>query len=310
MADVQTLGDIAPAPDPLYQQVYEAITGAIRSGRLQPGDRLPSERRFCEQLGVSRATVRRALRGLADEGVVEATVGRGSFIRAAGLAEPPNALMSFTELAAARGLRPSAKVIGQALRPATPEEASVFGLGPQALVFELVRLRMLDDRPVALDRTRVPLEIAPGIAERDYTVASVYEALESDGAAPVRADVVVSAIVADDASAPELDVAAGAPLIVCKTLSYDVTSRLVELGVKHPVIPKPGYRSAKRIQHEHQRWFRRGRAWRAGGEARISRLKNHFGMTRSRYRGKSGLARTAYWAAISNNLAAIATRSR
>lgn len=86
--------------------------------------------------------------------------------------------------------------------------------------------------------------------------------------------------------------------------------RLVELGVKHPVIPKPGYRSAKRIQHERQRWFRRARAWRAGGEARISRLKNHFGMTRSPYRGKSGLARTVYWAAISNNLAAIATRSR
>lgn len=77
------------------------------------------------------------------------------------------------------------------------------------------------------------------------------------------------------------------------------------LGVRRAVVPFPGHRSAKRIQHEHQRWFRRGRAWRAGGEARNSRLKHQFGMGRSRYRGASGTPRTIYWAAIANNLVAI-----
>jgi IS5 family transposase len=81
--------------------------------------------------------------------------------------------------------------------------------------------------------------------------------------------------------------------------------RIEELGVRRAVIPFPGGRSANRVAHEHQRWFRRGRAWRAGGEARISRLKRSFGMARSRYHGPSGTPRTAYWAAISNNLVAI-----
>ena len=81
-----------------------------------------------------------------------------------------------------------------------------------------------------------------------------------------------------------------------------------ELGVKRPVIPKPGHKSAKRVAHERQRWFRRGRAWRAGGEARISRLKNHFGMARSRYKGEQGTKRTVLWAAIANNLVAIGTK--
>ena len=71
------------------------------------------------------------------------------------------------------------------------------------------------------------------------------------------------------------------------------------------VVPFPGKRSQKRIRHEKQRWFRRGRAWRAGGEARIARLKHRFGMARSRYRGSTGTARTAYWAGIANNLVAI-----
>ena len=82
--------------------------------------------------------------------------------------------------------------------------------------------------------------------------------------------------------------------------------RIEELGVRRAVIPFPGFRSAKRIAHEHQRWFRRGRAWRAGGEARIARLKHGFGMARSRYRGQSGTPRTVYWAAIANNLVTIA----
>jgi transposase, IS5 family len=88
--------------------------------------------------------------------------------------------------------------------------------------------------------------------------------------------------------------------------SGTAVKRIEQLGVRKAVIPFPGGRSAKRVAHEHQRWFRRGRAWRAGGEARISRLKRSFGMTRSRYHGPSGTPRTTYWAAISNNLVAIA----
>src|ERR1700690_3060290 len=83
--------------------------------------------------------------------------------------------------------------------------------------------------------------------------------------------------------------------------------RIEELGVRRAVVPFPGKRSQKRLRHEKQRWFRRGRAWRAGGEARIARLKHRFGMARSRYRGNDGTARTTYWAGISNNLVAIAT---
>lgn len=46
--------------------------------------------------------------------------------------------------------------------------------------------------------------------------------------------------------------------------------RISEMGVRRPVLPKPGHRTRNRVAHERQRWFKRGRAWRAGGEARIS----------------------------------------
>ena len=230
MTSQLSLTEISAAPHPLYLQVYGAIAGAITSGRLKPGDRLPTERSFCTQFGVSRATVRRALRRLSEEGFIDANVGRGSFVRGGPLTEPPNALMSFTELARARGMKPSARVLEQNVRPATPEEANVFGIDVQELVFDLERLRLLDNAPVAIDRTRIPMIIAPSLADLDFSDASIYAALESAGAAPTMAEAVVRADVANQQTAASFDIAPGAPLVICTTMSYDDLKRLVEIG--------------------------------------------------------------------------------
>jgi IS5 family transposase len=87
--------------------------------------------------------------------------------------------------------------------------------------------------------------------------------------------------------------------------SGDGERRITQLGVERAVILHSGHRSRSRVAHERQRWFRRGRAWCAGGEARIARLKHHLGTARSRYRGRSGMSQTVFWAAIANNLAAV-----
>jgi DNA-binding GntR family transcriptional regulator len=222
--------EIAPVPGPLYEQVYRLISDAIASGRFQPGDRLPTERAFSTRLGVSRATVRRALRRLIDEGVIEAAVGRGSFVRSAVLTEPPNALMSFTELAQARDLTPGTRVLRHGVRQVTPEEASVFDLDVQAQLFELERLRLLDGAPVAVDRGRIPLAVAPMLPELDLVQASIYATLEAAGAAPTKADVVVSAVTADEERAAALEIAKGDALLVCTTMTRDAKGRLVEIS--------------------------------------------------------------------------------
>ena len=87
--------------------------------------------------------------------------------------------------------------------------------------------------------------------------------------------------------------------------SLDNVRDVAAMGVRCVAVPKPGHRSATWIAHERRRAFRRARAWRAGGEARIARLKHTFGMHRARYRGSAGVARSAYWAGIANNLIAI-----
>jgi transposase, IS5 family len=104
------------------------------------------------------------------------------------------------------------------------------------------------------------------------------------------------------------DVFARIPDVVATDRGFFKTENvrhIEEMGVKCTAVPKPGHRSPAWLKRERQRPFRRARAWRAGGEARIARLKNTFGMRRSRYRGPSGVDRSAHWAAIANNLMAI-----
>jgi transposase, IS5 family len=78
-------------------------------------------------------------------------------------------------------------------------------------------------------------------------------------------------------------------------------------GVKQVVLPKPGAKSAKRIAHEQQRWFRRGHDWRSGMEGRISGLKRRHKLDRSRNHGDDGMARWVGWGVIAHDLRVIAT---
>jgi len=220
-----------PIPgDPLYVQVAQRILHEIVQRDLRPGDRLPPERTLCRDLGVSRVTLRRALLALADEGAVEADVNRGWFVGGGLLSEPPNALLSFTRMAASRGLTSSARVLAARVRPATIDEAELLRLAPGADIFELERIRLLDGIPVALDRSRVPLQRAPSLPEQDWTRASLYDVLERAGVVPVRASYSVEAVAADARHADLLGLAEGAPLLLAQQITYDQDQRPFELG--------------------------------------------------------------------------------
>lgn len=76
--------------------------------------------------------------------------------------------------------------------------------------------------------------------------------------------------------------------------------------VRQIVLPRPGRKTVARQAHERQRWFRRGRNWRAGIEGRISGLKRRHGLDRCRYHGDEGMERWVGWGVIAHDLRMIA----
>jgi len=214
----------------LYAQISRLIADEVSGGALQRGDRLPSERELCQRFGVSRVTLRRALADLVRQGVLESSRGRGWFVTTGVLGEPPNALQSFTETAAARGLPSAARVLEAASRPATLEEAEELAMAPGAALFHLRRVRLLGGLPIAFDHSRVPLDRAPALADTDFATTSLYAVLDAEGAGPARADYQVQAAAADDAAAALLDARPGDPVLVTEQITYDAEDRPIELA--------------------------------------------------------------------------------
>jgi DNA-binding transcriptional regulator YhcF (GntR family) len=77
--------ELAGGPEPLYRQLVLAIKREIRAGLYQPGDQLPTVRAVAAHLLLNPNTVARAYQELEKDGVIETTVGRGSFVR-----DPPD----------------------------------------------------------------------------------------------------------------------------------------------------------------------------------------------------------------------------
>lgn len=66
---------------PVYQQIAAILRDRITTGQILPGRPVPSEPQLAGEFGVSRLTARKAVRVLADEGLVEVVTGRGAYVR-------------------------------------------------------------------------------------------------------------------------------------------------------------------------------------------------------------------------------------
>jgi GntR family transcriptional regulator len=217
------------APQPRFHSVFRQIATRIERGELAPGDRLPSERWFGDDFGVSRTTVRRAIEELVATGLVEPR--NGALYVSPGSAAPSNRLQSLTELARARGLEPTARVLAQIVRAATLDEAELFRIAPGADLFELRRLRFLDGVAVAIDHDRIPLRLLPDAAAIDFTAASLFAELEAAGSELVQARLQIEARAATAEEAALLALAPAAPLLVGTEHASDRAGQIVNLGV-------------------------------------------------------------------------------
>lgn len=161
-----------------YEEALDAIEEYIDRNHLKEDDILPAERKFAEELQLSRGTVREALKALEREGLIYKVHGKGNFIEAERHSITINNMQSFSVAEKKEGNIPSSKVIYFKKVKAGDMLAEKLKIENEDIVYVLCRVRKVNGRAVLLETAYLPLNIVPALEKFDFETDSLYRVLE------------------------------------------------------------------------------------------------------------------------------------
>lgn len=199
---------------PLYDQLVDLLREKIEN-ELEPGALLPSERELSERYGLSRTTVRLALKELETLGLISRKHGKGTFV--ADLSREATNLMgsySFTEQMKSLGRVPRTEILEFEVAEASKSVAERLGLRLGDSVFRMRRLRLADDVPMMVERTYLPVSEFVSLTLEDVSHKPLYDIMEQDYHEKIRAaEEEFYASIARNSDAATLGIPEGAPVL-------------------------------------------------------------------------------------------------
>ena len=225
------------------ERVLEHLRDLVES--RAPGDPIPSERALCEQLGVSRPTLRSAVDELVTNGLLVREHGRGMFVARAKITQ---------ELAPDRDTHrvppPAGTWSSRVLEFATVRAGARVGrrlhVSPAAEVAYIARLRLVDGEPMAIEHLHVPAALVPGLRPADMESGDFYDLLRDRHGVHVHEAVQsIEPTVANEEEARLIGVPVLSPALLFERLTRDATGRPVEYV--HSVYRGDRYRIVSRL---------------------------------------------------------------
>lgn len=213
---------------PLHLQLFMVLRDEISRGARVPGSLMPTEGALCEQFGVSRITVRRALADLEAQGYVHRRQGRGTFVRD----QVPTAMpaMNLSVLDSLKQTARETQVEVLAVKAEIPpEQVRVqLQLQPGEKAVHALRLRKSGDVPLMLTDAWVPERIGRKVTEAALKRRALYEILMAQGVEFGRVIQEISAEAADPYRAALLKTRVSSPLIRLTRLLHDQQNRPIQ----------------------------------------------------------------------------------
>ena len=203
--------------------VRDELAGRITSGAIPPGSRFPPEPQLAEDLGVSRATLREALRSLEEDGFVTRRRGAGTFAtHRPRLRNNLDVNFGVTEAIRASGMRPGAVDIKVSIGPSSANEAAALDIEPGEPVVTVERVRTADERRVVFSRDVVAQSLIGEDVLEQLEDGSVYDLLESVAHVAIQHGVVtIEPMAADRTLARKLKIPVGSLLLYLRQVDYD-----------------------------------------------------------------------------------------
>lgn len=199
---------------PLYRRSYLLLRQRILAGQWSEGALFPTEQELCEELSISRVTVRRALDLLAEEKLLRRFQGRGTIVMPSVTPRPVHASISGQiDNAEQLGRATSVRLLafGAALPP--PAVAAAFGIAAGRKLHRSVRVRVRERRPISHITSWLLADVAAGITRSDLMSSRPILAMLQRSIRLSGADQVISAVLAEAQVADLLRVPVGSPLL-------------------------------------------------------------------------------------------------
>lgn len=216
------------SPLPLYVQIRDSLRRKILEGSYAVHERLPSENEMMNLFGVSRITIRQALRDLHNEGLVFSAQGKGTYVSKPKAVQNVQRLQGFGEAMAAQGYEATARLLS--IRECKPSKAVVAALqlphGDE--VVEVKRVRYLNRDAVCLESSYFPLDIGRPLFSRDLS-GDIFPMLENLFGIPLgHAEISLDATLADDDTQSLLDLKSSEPILRVERLTHNRSGRPID----------------------------------------------------------------------------------
>ena len=164
----------------LYVKITNEIKHQIDSGKYLSGDKLPSERKLCEEFEVSRITIRQALDKLEELNIIDRKQCKGTYIQPFEYGKLPEIFSQFTDQIEEAGESPGTEMLDIERINANTYLNQKMGLPVDTPVYKLSRLRTANGRPLLLEYSYIPYTVAPDLDRFNFGKLSLYQVLEQD----------------------------------------------------------------------------------------------------------------------------------
>ncbi len=159
-----------------YKLIADDIERQIKEGILKGGDPMNSELKMQQQYDVSRVTVRKAYKILQDKGIIRTVHGVGTFVNDL-YNKDWTWMNSFTSQVIMKGHVPTTKVKKFEIVEADEVVSQKLGIKENEECYFLERLRYIDNQPLWITRSYVPLRVAPGFTAEHLSIAGVTQSI-------------------------------------------------------------------------------------------------------------------------------------
>jgi GntR family transcriptional regulator len=227
---------------PKYLRIHAELRDRITSGQWPAGTSLPAQRDLAAEFGVSIMTLRQALQLLADDGLIAARHGSGTYV-AARYEYDLGHLRSFAADLAAQGAEIRTRLLAAEI--ITPADEVSARLGDPSQVLRLRRLRLAAGRPLIMQTSYLPLPLADGLDPADLAERGLYTVLAEQGLAEhglagsglavTRAAETITPCVLGTLEAGYLERPAGSPALLSHRISF--TAAGLAVVDDHAVLP-------------------------------------------------------------------------